>query len=126
MQVEISTHGSFANTESWLARIAHRSPTSELNKIGDQGVRALKAATPARTGETAAGWYYKVNRLANGSEVGFYNNAHPETSANIAMLIQFGHGTKNGGYVPGYDYINPALRSIFMNAGDNLAREAFK
>jgi hypothetical protein len=31
----------------------------------------------------------------------------------IAILIQYGHGTRNGGYVQGRDYINPVMRPIF-------------
>ena len=40
----------------------------------------------------------------------------------IAILLQYGHGTRNGGWVEGTDYINPAMRPIF----DAIAKEAFE
>lgn len=128
MEIDITSKGSFADTTQWLAKITNNKvPTSALNSIGRDGVKALQAATPiGDTGETAAGWSYAVNRLTNGSEVAFYNNSHPETYANIALLIQYGHGTKNGGYVPGRDYINPALRSVFSNGANRLGEEMLK
>lgn len=127
MQIEISSKGSFQSTEDWLTRLRSRTPTSALNEIGRAGVAALQRATPVGpTGQTAAGWSYKVEHWWNGSGVSFYNNSHPETPASVPILIQYGHGTKNGGYVPGYDFINPALRGIFQQGTDKLVKEMMK
>ena len=41
---------------------------------------------------------------------------------NIAVLLQYGHGTRNGGYVEGRDYINPAIQPVF----DRIAEEAWR
>ena len=41
---------------------------------------------------------------------------------NIAIILQYGHGTGTGGYVAGRDYINPALAKTF----DQLADEAWR
>lgn len=127
MKIEIASKGSFANTTSWLTRLQTKAPTSALNEIGRSGVQALSRATPiGETGETSAGWSYGVSKRKGKSTVSFYNNSHPETSANVAMLIQYGHGTKNGGYVPGRDYINPALSSVFASGANKLAQEMIK
>ncbi|MEG0239487.1 MAG: HK97 gp10 family phage protein [Anaerorhabdus sp.] len=98
-----------------------------LRKIGESGVIALRAGTPiGATGQTARGWKYKITSNKRGAELAFYNTAHPQASANVAKLIQFGHGTKTGGYVPPRDYINPALRNIFNRAADDIAKEVFR
>ena len=41
---------------------------------------------------------------------------------NVAVILQYGHGTGTGGYVQGRDYINPAIQPIF----DKIADEVWK
>ena len=50
-----------------------------------------------------------------------YSNIN--NGVNIAVILQFGHGTRNGGYVYGRDYINPAIRPVFDNIADAAWRE---
>lgn len=40
----------------------------------------------------------------------------------IAIILQYGHGTRKGGWVQGRDYINPAIQPIF----DKIANEAWR
>lgn len=107
----------------WLAKVSNPSskPEKSFREIGELGVNALKSATPKDTGDTSEGWFYKIEK----KQVIFYNRAHPQTRIPVALLIQYGHGTKNGGYVPPIDYINPALESIFRTAGDLIAKEMY-
>ena len=123
MKVTMTSSGSFKNTTNWLLKVSGSQTNAILTRIGQAGVAALSRGTPRRTGATASGWAFKINKTSSGSEVIFYNNAHPETSVNVAKLIQYGHGTRNGGYVPGIDYINPALKSVFATGIDQLFRE---
>ena len=46
--------------------------------------------------------------------------------APVAILIQYGHGTGNGGYVAGRDYINPALAPIFDEIAKGIKAEVRK
>lgn len=93
-----------------------------LEKYGEIGVQALRAATPIDSGVTAASWSYEVESTGNGYTLSWYNS-HMNQGVNIAILIQYGHGTGWGGYVPGTDYINPALRPIFDQIGNDIWRE---
>lgn len=121
MKFEITSSGNFKNTESWLTRMLSRKSTSELNQIGATGVAALSRATPiGETGKTAAGWSYGISRTSSGWELAWYNRSHPETMANVALLIQYGHGTGTGGWIPAHDYINPAMRGVFLEASKKL------
>lgn len=119
--VKVTQKGDFKNTEKLLKKSLGRNYKKVLDKYGRKGVEALALATPMDTGETAASWYYDI--IQNGSSLSvIWSNAHIEGGyANIALLLQLGHGTKNGGYVQGIDYINPALKPIF----DALAKEAW-
>lgn len=84
----------------------------DLNVYGQQGVDALQTATPKDTGLTAASWEYKIERTADGVRLGWYNT-NIQNGYIIALLIQYGHGLKGGGYIAGRDYINPAIKPIF-------------
>lgn len=93
-----------------------------LDKFGQKGVAALQAATPKDTGKTADSWTYDI--VQSGDRVSIvWSNTNVNDGVNIAVILQYGHGTGNGGYVEGIDYINPAMRSIFQNIADEAWRE---
>lgn len=117
------THkGDFTKTEKFLKKSLGRDWLNVLEKYAIEGVRALADATPKKTGETAASWNYEIIQN-NGSVSIVWKNSHIEKGyANIALMLQYGHGTGNGGYVVGRDYINPALQPIF----DKMADAAWK
>lgn len=97
-------------------------PTSILNKYGQVGVQALQSATPIDTGRTAYSWSYDVLKTNSGYSLNFYNN-NTNQGVNIAVILQYGHGTGVGTYVQGVDYINPALRPIFDQLSDQIWEE---
>lgn len=121
MSIGFQTSGSWDDTESWLKRMASGEIYDQLAKYGQDGVNALEAATPVDSGETARSWYYEIVKDANSWSI-IWGNDHVEDGRPIAVLLQVGHGTRNGGYVPGRDYINPALQPVF----DRIANEAWK
>lgn len=117
--IEVVEHGNFKKVDSYLEKIKETIKMGELDKIGRQGVEALKAATPKRTGLTSDSWYYKIERTTKGNtKIVWYNSNVVKDYANVAILIQYGHATRNGGYVEGIDYINPALEPIFKKLSD--------
>lgn len=113
--------GSFAKTEKLLTKSLGKDYRKILEQYAKQGVEALSNATPIESGETASSWYYEI--IQNGSSLSIiWKNSHSNKGVNIAIILQYGHATRNGGYVRGRDYINPALRPIF----DKLAEAAWK
>lgn len=113
--------GDFRKTEKFLKKSLGRDYIDVLEKFGQQGVAALSAATPINTGLTATSWSYEI--IKEGSSISVvWNNSNVNRGVNIAIILQYGHGTKNGGYVSGRDYINPALKPIF----DKMADAAWK
>jgi hypothetical protein len=113
--------GDFKRTTSFLERCKDIVGVGILNKYGKQGVQALSKATPVLTGKTADSWTYEIKR-SSGSAAIVWSNTNVNNGVNIAVILQYGHGTKNGGYVRGVDYINPAMKPIF----DKIAEEAWK
>lgn len=117
--------GDFRKLTGYLERLKETVKIVDLNKYGEMGVSALAAATPVDTGETAASWYYEIENKNNRAIINFCNS-HVENGAHIAVILQYGHGTRNGGYVEGIDYINPAIQPIFEQIAENAWKEVCK
>ncbi len=92
-----------------------------LERYGRAGVSALAAATPKDSGLTAASWGYEITHNRKETAI-IFTNSNISNGVNIAIILQYGHGTGNGGYVAGRDYINPAIQPIF----DKMANEAWR
>lgn len=119
--IKVISKGNFKKTEEMLKRSGNWSSKIDLDKYGSKGVAALKEATPKDTGLTANSWSYNIRRSKNSVIISF-ENSNINEGVPIAIILQYGHGTRNGGWVEGYDYINPAVRPIF----DELAKAAWK
>ena len=119
--ITIESQGEWKLTRNWFDRMTKLDLALIMNQFGREGAAALASATPSRTGVTAKSWNYEVKRTGNNWKI-TWTNSNVNKGANIAVLIQYGHGTRNGGYVVGRDYINPAIRPIF----DKIADKAWK
>ena len=113
--------GDFSKLTRFLERAKESVKLGDLDKYGKAGVAALSSATPIDSGKTANSWSYEIINKNGAAEIVF-KNSNIQNGVPIAIILQYGHGTKNGGWVQGRDYINPAIRPIF----DNLANEAWK
>lgn len=113
--------GDFRRTSNFLKRANRLNLDVILNQYGQEGVEALRAATPKDTGTTANSWSYVVHK-GTGSITITWSNSNIVDGVPIAVILQYGHGTRNGGYVQGTDYINPAMKPIF----DKIAQRAWE
>ena len=113
--------GDFSKLTRFLERAKEAVHLGDLDKYGRQGVAALSSATPVESGLTAESWYYEIENK-NGSATITFNNSNIQNGVPIAIILQYGHGTRNGGWVEGRDYINPAIQPIF----DEIANEAWR
>lgn len=95
---------------------------SVLKRYGERGVAALESATPRKTGKTAKSWKYKIETRNGSASLVFYNE-NIQNGVNIAVILQYGHGTRNGGYVQGQDYINPAIKPVFDDMIEAIWKE---
>ena len=119
--VMIRQKGDFRRTSDFLKRANRLNLDVILNQYGQEGVEALRAATPKDTGTTANSWRYVVHK-GTGSITITWSNSNIVDGVPIAVILQYGHGTRNGGYVQGTDYINPAMKPIF----DKIAQRAWE
>ena len=114
--------GDFSKLTKFFERAKEVVKLGDLDKYGREGVAALSSATPKDTGLTASSWYYKIENK-NGSAKITFNNSNIQNGVPIAIILQYGHGTRNGGFVEGIDYINPAIRPIFEKIANDAWRE---
>lgn len=119
--IEFSMKGSFDKTFAFLKR-NRKLNLRDFEKFGQMGVEALREATPKDTGLTADSWYYNITDTNGKLTIQWLNSNVVDNWCNVAVMLQYGHATRNGGYVEGIDYINPALRPVF----DKIAKHAWK
>lgn len=113
--------GDFSKTLRFLSRSRSIDYLSILKKFGEVGVSALASATPVDTGLTANSWGYEIVKEKNSYAI-YWTNSNIQNGVQIAVILQYGHATRNGGFVQGRDYINPAIQPIF----DSIATDAWK
>lgn len=117
--------GDFQKLTNYFVQVDKKVKNIDLDQFGKEGVAALASATPVDTGLTANCWYYEIERVRGGASLTFYNsNVH--RGINIAIILQYGHGTGTGGWVQGRDYINPAIQPIFDKIAENAWKEVTK
>lgn len=119
--IKVNHKGNFNKIEKYFDRMSNPRYLEILKRYGREGVNALASATPTDSGETANSWTYEIQQTKGGAKI-IWSNTNIVNGVPVAILIQYGHATKNGGYVVGRDYINPAMRPIF----DKIANEVWK
>lgn len=119
--ISVTQKGKFQKTDRFLHGIIGAHYARKLRHYGELGVRALAMATPEDSGKTKDSWQYEIVQ-EDGRLAVYWKNTNTNDGVNIAVILQYGHATRNGGWVEGTDYINPAIRPIF----DDMAREAWR
>ena len=123
--IKFRQKGDFSKLTRFLERAKEAVRLGDLDKYGREGVVALASATPVDSGLTANSWYYTIEHKNGSSSINFHNS-NIQNGVPIAVILQYGHGTRNGGWVEGRDYINPAIRPIFDRIANDAWREVTK
>ena len=121
--VSFRSKGDFGKTDTYLKKLLSRNYIRTLEKYAKEGVIALASATPVDTGLTANSWSYEIVKTANGHSI-YWKNSNINNGVSIALILQYGHGTRGGTFVQGRDYINPVIRPIFDKMSEQLRKEA--
>lgn len=120
--ITFSQKGDFHKLDRYFEKCLHVVHRSKLDQYGKEGVEALRAATPVDSGVTRDCWSYEVSYGQGSCTISFLNS-NINDGVPIAVILQYGHGTRNGGFVQGRDYINPAIQPIFDRMAKDLWRE---
>lgn len=117
--------GDFSRSMRYLERVKEAVNIGNLDRYGREGVTALASATPVETGLTANSWYYEIKHEKESVSISF-KNSNIQNGVPIAIILQYGNGTRNGGWVQGRDYINPAIQPVFDRIADDAWKEVTK
>lgn len=126
MKVTFESSGNFEKSMAWLDRVSKVDETRVMKSFAKRATENLKAGTPRATGGTASGWKDVITKQGDVVEVGWVNNAYPGLYVNMALLIELGHGTGTGGYVPPKPYIKQAMNPVWAGIDQHIIRELIK
>ena len=119
--IKFKQKGDFSKLTKYFKNVSNAARVDNLEKYGKQGIIALASMTPVDSGQTAQSWYYTITN-ENGKTTISFNNSNIQNGVPIAIILQYGHGTRSGGWVQGRDYINPAIQPLF----DRIAKDAWE
>lgn len=119
MGIYFRQHGDFNRLQKYLSKAIDAVTLTHLEKYGEMGVEALKAATPVDSGVTAMSWSYEIKNTGSVYAIEFHNSNIVDGWFNVALMIDTGHGTGTGGWVEGRNYIDPAIQPVF----DKMAKD---
>lgn len=123
MGVTFKHRGNFNRLEKFLKNADRQKLMSVLDRYGREGVSALALATPVDSGKTASSWSYRIG-TSRGSFFIIWENSHvTSTGTPVAILLQYGHGTRGGGYVQGREFINSAISPIMDQIAEAVWQE---
>lgn len=120
--IRFNQNGNWSKTTKFLNKASSGRITDILKRYGEEGVALLRKNTPVDTGKTAGSWYYDISTTKSGMTLSFHNS-NVVDGVPIAIILQYGHATNNGGYVTGVDYINPVLKPIFNDMANRVWEE---
>lgn len=119
--IKVTSKGDYSKATKYLAGLKKPISYDKMRKYAQEGIVALASVTPVDSGKTRDSWYYTIAETDGHASIEFHND-NINDYVNIAIILQYGHATRNGGWVEGRDYINPAIQPIF----DKIANKAWE
>lgn len=128
--IKIKQKGHYDDTKRLLKKALSNDYLKILNDFGRRGVEILQNATPKNTGLTASSWNYVISRDKQHTTISWTNSNTVSNSRgyefSIVILLVYGHATRNGGWVEGYDFVNESMKPLFDEMADKAWMELTK
>lgn len=121
--IKITSSGDFSKTIKFLRFISSGYFYKRIEGFAKKGVVLLAEATPKDSGLSSDSWGYEIEITDTKTTITWTNSNTTVDGVPIVLLVQYGHATRNGGYVEGFDFINPALKPLFDEIADTIWRE---
>jgi hypothetical protein len=121
-EIKITQRGSFDNIKRYMDRVKNSDVKYIFNRYGSEGVAALQNATPIDSSLTANSWYYEIIEKPGVVSLRWCNR-NVVDGIPVVILLEYGHGTRSGSYVQGYDFIMPAITPIIERINAEINRE---
>lgn len=122
MSISFKQKGKFSWPDKFERNYKKVKKSNLFDEYGKEGVQNLKKVSPKDTGRMSQSWFYKVSTEKYSTVLSFHNN-DIENGCNVAIIVQYGHGTKNGVWIQGIDYINPSMAPVFEELCEKIWKE---
>ena len=122
MGVYFTHKGDFNKVEKWLNSLMNKDYLNVLSFYGQMGVEALRRATPLDTGLAASSWGYQIEHDKETTRLVFTND-DIEGGCSVVILVDRGHASKDGDWVPGKHFIDEALDPVIKKLNDAVWKE---
>jgi hypothetical protein len=121
--ISIKQKGNFNKITDFFNKLNKKSRLGvQAEQIANKCISELKRATPKDSGLTADSWDYKVKIKGDITTIEFINT-NLQNGMNVALLLEFGHGTPSGKWVEGKDYIEPIIQKNYLDIVNNGWKE---
>ena len=123
--IRVKQKGDFGKLTTYLVNVNKAIKPQLFTKYAEAGVAALQETTPKDMGLTSQSWIYKINTTSKKTVIEFWNT-NIQNGVPVAIVLFYGHTTRNGAWIEGVDYINPALVPVFKGLADEAWKEVVK
>lgn len=110
--VTFKNKGNFKKLSTYFKKSVKVTRVKNVNVLADTCLQKLKEATPLDSGLTASAWSYKIQRKKGYRRITFYNS-NIQNGVKIALLIEYGHVSRNGTWVKGERFIHPTIKENY-------------
>ena len=121
--ITFETKGDFKFTMKFLRKVSSKMFYKKLEEYAKEGVEALQNATPKKTGDLSLRYFYEIEVGMDSTTITWHNDKMINGNS-LVLMLNYGHGTMNGGWVNGLDFIDPAMAPVFEKMAENLWKEA--
>lgn len=122
MGVTVTYKGDLKNTMRYLKSSRKVIKMKNIEYFAQLCIERLQEETPVDTGLTQQSWKYSIERNKNEVLVNI-ENTNIQNGINIAILIDTGHATRDGGYIYGLHFISPIINNTFREIIDTTWKE---
>lgn len=118
--ISITQKGDFKSLDKYMTEVVKLSRTSyaKAESIAIKCIERLREVTPKDSGLTSESWEYEIISSKKSTSIQF-NNTNIQNGLNVALLLELGHGTRNGTWIEGKEFIEPTIRQAYLDAINN-------
>ena len=123
--IKIKNKGDFSNFGTYIKNLLKITKYRNIDEIIQDCMEKLKDVTPKDSGLTSQSWTYVIERFKKSVKVTI-SNKNIQNGVNVALILEYGHVSRNGTWVEGRNYIAPVLLEKYNEILNSTWKELTK
>lgn len=123
ISVKVKKHSH--KTEKFLLKIEKGFDEKQIKIIAEKSLQKFIENTPSKTGKTASMWSYEI-KFNKGKWFITFSNDNIQNGVSVVLLIENGHLTPSGKWVPADHFIDKTVKEINDDIVNNRWKELIK